>query len=64
MLCTYGARSPKGMVRLVRLLAETIPTATTQQLDGAGHAAPFDATDSFVRAIAGTVSPLVEAGAA
>ena len=52
------------MVRLVRLLAETIPTATTQQLDGAGHAAPFDATDSFVRAIAGTVSPLVEAGAA
>ena len=64
VLCTYGARSPKGMVRLVRLLAETIPTATTQQLDGAGHAAPFDATDSFVRAIAGTVSPLVEAGAA
>ena len=64
VLCTYGARSPKSMVRLVKSLAAAIPTARTQQIDGAGHAAPFDATDNFVGAIAGTVTPLVEAGAA
>ena len=64
VLCTYGARSPKSMVRLVKLLAAAIPTGTAQMIEGAGHAAPFDATDNFVRAIAGSVTPLVEAGAA
>lgn len=64
VLCTYGARSPRSMVRLVELLAAAIPTARTQQIEGAGHAAPFDATDDFVSAIAGTLTPLVEAGAA
>jgi len=64
VLCTYGARSPKSMVRLVKLLAAAIPTARTQRIGGAGHAAPFDATDNFVRAIAGTVTPLVETGPA
>jgi pimeloyl-ACP methyl ester carboxylesterase len=64
VLCTYGARSPKSMVRLVKLLSKAIPAATTQEIEGAGHAAPFDATDNFVRAIAGAVTPLVEAGAA
>ena len=64
VLCTYGARSPKSMVRLVSLLAAAIPTARTQQIGGSGHAAPFDATDKFVSVIAGTVTPLVEAGAA
>jgi pimeloyl-ACP methyl ester carboxylesterase len=64
VLCTYGARSPKSMVRLVKLLAAAIPTARAQQIEGAGHAAPFDATDNFVRAIADTVTPFIEAGAA
>ncbi len=64
VLCTYGARSPASMIRLVRLLAAAIPTATTQTIEGAGHAAPFDATDNFVRAIASSLSPWVEAGAA
>jgi 3-oxoadipate enol-lactonase len=64
VLCTYGERSPEKMFRLVKLLAVAIPTARTQRIDGAGHAAPFDATDNFVRAIAGTVTPLVETGAA
>jgi hypothetical protein len=35
------------MIRLVRLLAAAIPTATTQTIEGAGHAAPFDATDKL-----------------
>lgn len=64
VLCTYGARSPKSMVRLVKLLAAAIPTGTTEMIEGAGHAAPFDARDNFVRAIAGTFIPLVETGAA
>jgi len=40
------------MVGLVRSLAAAIPTATTRQIDGAGHAAPFDATTNVVRLIA------------
>ena len=64
VLCTYGARSPKSMARLVRLLAAAIPTARTQQIEGAGHAAPFDAAGNFVRVIADSFTPVVETGAA
>jgi pimeloyl-ACP methyl ester carboxylesterase len=52
VVCSYGSRSRKSMVGLVRSLAAAIPTATTRQIDGAGHAAPFDATNNFVRLIA------------
>jgi pimeloyl-ACP methyl ester carboxylesterase len=52
VVCSYGARSPRTMVRLVRLLASAIPTATTRCIEGAGHAAPFDATTVFVQVIA------------
>ena len=52
VVCTYGERSPEGMARLVRALAAAIPTARAQRIDGAGHAAPFDATTSFVQLIA------------
>jgi pimeloyl-ACP methyl ester carboxylesterase len=52
VVCSYGSRSRKSMVGLVRSLAAAIPTATTRQIDGAGHAAPFDATTNFVRLIA------------
>jgi pimeloyl-ACP methyl ester carboxylesterase len=44
------------MFRLVRSLAAAIPTASTHQIDGAGHAAPFDATTNFVQLIAGTIT--------
>jgi pimeloyl-ACP methyl ester carboxylesterase len=57
VLCTFGARSPGSMSRLVRALAAAIPTAKTQRIEGAGHAAPFDATESFVRAIADAAAP-------
>jgi esterase len=56
VLCTYGARSPDGMSRLVRSLAAAIPTARTHRIDGAGHAAPFDATANFVQVIVDAVN--------
>jgi pimeloyl-ACP methyl ester carboxylesterase len=56
VVCSYGARSPTSMFRLVRSLASAIPTARTHQIDGAGHAAPFDATANFVQLIAATIT--------
>lgn len=52
VLCTYGARSRRSMFRCARSLAAAIPTARTHQIEGAGHAAPFDATSAFVQVIA------------
>ena len=52
VVCSYGERSPESMHRLVRALAAAIPTARAQRIDGAGHAAPFDATANFVRLVA------------
>jgi pimeloyl-ACP methyl ester carboxylesterase len=57
VVCSYGERSPDSMIRLVRLLAAAIPTARTHQIEGAGHAAPFDATANFVQLIADTTPP-------
>jgi pimeloyl-ACP methyl ester carboxylesterase len=57
VVCSYGARSPNTIVHLTRLLAAAIPTARTQQIADAGHAAPFDATLNFVRLVADTISP-------
>lgn len=55
VVCSYGARSPDGMVRLVRALAAAIPAARTHRIEGAGHAAPFDATSNFVHAVADSI---------
>lgn len=55
VVCSYGARSPASMVRLVCSLAAAIPTARTLRIEGAGHAAPFDAPRSFVRLVADSV---------
>jgi pimeloyl-ACP methyl ester carboxylesterase len=56
VVCSYGARSPDFIVRCTRSLAAAIPTATTREIEGAGHAAPFDATTDFVQLIADTVT--------
>jgi pimeloyl-ACP methyl ester carboxylesterase len=56
VVCSHGARSPDNMVRITRSLAEAIPGATTVQVEGAGHAAPFDAPARFAEVIAGTVA--------
>jgi pimeloyl-ACP methyl ester carboxylesterase len=56
VVCSYGARSPESMFRLTRSLAAAIPTARTHRIEGAGHAAPFDATANFVQLIADTIA--------
>jgi pimeloyl-ACP methyl ester carboxylesterase len=56
VVCSYGARSPDNIVRLTLGLSTAIPTARTQRIAGAGHAAPFDATSNFVQVIAGTIA--------
>jgi pimeloyl-ACP methyl ester carboxylesterase len=56
VVCTYGARSHDSMRRLVRSLAAAIPAARTQEIKGSGHAAPFDATASFVQLIADAIT--------
>ena len=55
VVCTYGERSPDKVARLVRLLAAAIPTARAHRIEGAGHAAPFDAPENFGQVIADTV---------
>jgi pimeloyl-ACP methyl ester carboxylesterase len=57
VVCTFGARSPHSIVRLTRSLAAAIPTAATHRIEGAGHAAAFDATSNFVQLIADAISP-------
>jgi esterase len=52
VVCSYGARSPDSMVRLVRSLCHAIPGATIERIEGAGHAASFDAMENFVNVIA------------
>jgi pimeloyl-ACP methyl ester carboxylesterase len=56
VVCSYGARSPDSMVRLVRSLVAAIPTATIRRVHGAGHAAAFDATANFVQLIADAIT--------
>jgi pimeloyl-ACP methyl ester carboxylesterase len=56
VLCTYGSRSPDSMFRLVQLLASAMPTGRVHRIEGAGHAAPFDATANFVRLIGDAIS--------
>jgi pimeloyl-ACP methyl ester carboxylesterase len=55
VVCSYGSRSPDFMVRRTRSLASVIPGARTHRIEGAGHAAPFDATTNFVQLIADTI---------
>jgi pimeloyl-ACP methyl ester carboxylesterase len=64
VVCSYGSRSPEGMVRLVRSLASAIPTARTREIEGAGHAAPFDATTNFVQLIADSITRVPTVAAA
>jgi pimeloyl-ACP methyl ester carboxylesterase len=56
VVCSYGSRTQSNIAGLVRSLASAIPTATTRQIDGAGHAAPFDATANFVELVADSIT--------
>jgi len=44
------------MFRLVQSLAAAIPAAPIRRLEGAGYAAPFDATANFVQLIADAIT--------
>lgn len=44
------------MVRCTRSLADAIPTARMYRIEGAAHAAPFDAPADFVQLIAETIT--------
>ncbi|MGE5226407.1 MAG: alpha/beta fold hydrolase [Planctomycetaceae bacterium] len=55
VVCTYGGRSPDFMVRCTRRFAAAIPTAKLHRVDGAGHAAPFDAPADFAAVVAEAV---------
>ena len=52
VFCTYGARSHRPLVRAARSLTGVIPTAQLRQIDGAAHAAAFDAPANFAQVIA------------
>ncbi len=52
VVCSYGSRSPITMGRVTRALARAIPTSIVVEIEGAGHAAPFDSTGNFVQVVA------------
>lgn len=52
VVCSYGARSAETMARVTRALARAIPTSTVSEIQGAGHAAAFDAPANFAQIIA------------
>jgi pimeloyl-ACP methyl ester carboxylesterase len=56
VVCSYGSRSPDFMVRRTRSLAAAIPTGRAHPIEGAAHAAPFDAPARFVELIAETIT--------
>jgi pimeloyl-ACP methyl ester carboxylesterase len=56
VVCSYGSQSPDFMGRCTRSLAGAIPGARTQRIEGAAHAAPFDATTNFVQLIVDTIT--------
>jgi 3-oxoadipate enol-lactonase len=56
VVCSYGSRSARNIFALVQRLAAAIPTATTTEIEGASHAAPFDATANFVGVIASSIT--------
>ena len=51
VVCTYGSRSRSYMRAVTRSLAQAIPTARVQEIDGTAHAVPFDAPESFGQVI-------------
>jgi pimeloyl-ACP methyl ester carboxylesterase len=61
VVCSYGSRSPDFIVRRTLAFAAAIPTARVHRIDGAAHAAPFDAPDDFVRLISDTIRETVAA---
>jgi pimeloyl-ACP methyl ester carboxylesterase len=51
VVCSCGSRSAPTIVRVTKTLARVIPAAAFRQIDGVGHAAPFDAPAAFANVI-------------
>jgi pimeloyl-ACP methyl ester carboxylesterase len=57
VVATCGSRSRDLMKHVTRSLAAAIPGARVREIDGAGHAAAFDAPAGFARVIAEATRP-------
>jgi pimeloyl-ACP methyl ester carboxylesterase len=57
VVLTCGTRSHTNIKRVARSLATAIPGARVQEIEGAGHAAAFDAPAGFARVIAEATCP-------
>ena len=62
VVCTCGSRSATTMLRVTQKLAAVIPTASFRQIEGAGHAAPFDAPVAFSKVIADAMASSASTG--
>jgi len=62
VVCTCGARSKTTMLRVTQELAALIPTASFRQIEGASHAAPFDAAVEFADVIRDAIAIAAEPG--
>jgi 3-oxoadipate enol-lactonase len=51
VVCTCGSRSASAIVRVTNTLARVLPAAAFREIEGAGHAAPFDAPAAFAKVI-------------
>jgi pimeloyl-ACP methyl ester carboxylesterase len=52
VVCSHGTLSPANIAGLTQSLATVIPTARVHRVEGAGHAAAFDAPEAFVQLVA------------
>jgi pimeloyl-ACP methyl ester carboxylesterase len=57
VVLTYGTRSRDPLRRVARSLAAVIPDARVREIEGAGHAAAFDAPAVLARVIAEATRP-------
>jgi pimeloyl-ACP methyl ester carboxylesterase len=56
VVCSHGTLSPDNIAGLTRSLAAAVPGARVQRVEGAGHAAAFDAPEAFVRLVADVIA--------
>jgi pimeloyl-ACP methyl ester carboxylesterase len=61
-LCIVGTGSPASSRRVTRLLAKTLPSLTTVEIDGVGHMAPVTHPDRVNAVIAGYLERVTACG--
>jgi pimeloyl-ACP methyl ester carboxylesterase len=55
VVCSCGSRGSSKLLRVTRKLTSVMPNATFREIEGAGHAAPFDAPAAFTDVITSLV---------